>query len=38
MARHHQEGNAIRGVFYGILFSIPIWIVIAFAVWFFCFR
>ena len=38
MGQHNQDGNAIRGVLFGILFSIPIWALIGFAVWFFFFR
>jgi len=38
MGQHRQEGNAIRGLYYGALLSIPLWALIGLAVWFFCFR
>jgi hypothetical protein len=38
MGEHRQEGNAIRGLYYGALISLPIWFLIAFVVWFIWFR
>jgi hypothetical protein len=38
MVNYRQDGNALRGLFYGILLSIPLWILIAVAIWFFCLR
>lgn len=29
----HEDGNVLRGVFFGVVFSIPCWGVIALGVW-----
>ena len=33
MNKHREEGNVMRGIVYGILFSIPIWVIIGLIIW-----